>query len=160
MECCSPAAHRPGIALSVLPRPRAAVTAASRACGDSLSRSRRTALRNCNGQPLIVEIGRRQRHHRRRRRGLKPDGCSLFLAGLGPIPSRACSAKSPRPAYRLPPIMHAANLPAVVLIRPTLPHKTLPEFIAAAKREPGRSTRLGGDGNWTHLLHSLSRQPG
>jgi tripartite-type tricarboxylate transporter receptor subunit TctC len=60
------------------------------------------------------------------------------------------------------PIMHAANLPAVVLIRPTLPHKTLPEFIAAAKREPGKfNYASAGMGNWTHLFMAyLNSQTG
>ena len=51
------------------------------------------------------------------------------------------------------PIIHAANLPAVVLIRPTLPYKTLAEFVVAAKQQPGKFTYASaGLGNWTHLF--------
>jgi tripartite-type tricarboxylate transporter receptor subunit TctC len=51
------------------------------------------------------------------------------------------------------PIIHAANLSAVVLIRPTLPYKTLDEFVAAAKQQPGKfNYASAGVGNWTHLF--------
>ena len=49
--------------------------------------------------------------------------------------------------------MHAANLPAVVLIRPTLPYMTLAEFVAAVKQQPGKfNYASAGMGNWTHLF--------
>ena len=44
-------------------------------------------------------------------------------------------------------------MPAVILIRPTLPYATLSEFIAAAKRQPGKfNYASAGLGNWTHLF--------
>jgi tripartite-type tricarboxylate transporter receptor subunit TctC len=44
-------------------------------------------------------------------------------------------------------------LSAVVLIRPTLPYKTLDEFVAAAKQQPGKfNYASAGVGNWTHLF--------
>ena len=60
------------------------------------------------------------------------------------------------------PIIHAANLPAVVLIRPTLPYTTLAEFIAAAKQQPGKfNYASAGLGNWTHLFMAyLNSQAG
>src|SRR5262249_17173805 len=60
------------------------------------------------------------------------------------------------------PIIHAANLPAVVLIRPTLPYKTLANFIAAAKQQPGKfNYASAGIGNWTHLFMAyLNSQAG
>ncbi len=51
------------------------------------------------------------------------------------------------------PIIHAVNLPAVILIRATLPYKTLAEFVAAAKQQPGKfNYASAGLGNWTHLF--------
>jgi tripartite-type tricarboxylate transporter receptor subunit TctC len=51
------------------------------------------------------------------------------------------------------PILHAANLPAVILIRPTLPYTTLGDFVAAAKQQPRRfNYASAGVGNWTHLF--------
>ena len=60
------------------------------------------------------------------------------------------------------PIMHVANLPAVVLIRPTLPYKTLAEYVAAAKQQPGKfNYASAGMGNWTHLFMAyLNSQAG
>src|SRR5262249_20500572 len=70
----------------------------------------------------------------------KPDGYTLFLAEVGPNAiSHKLTSKLPYdPHTAFTPIVHVANLPAVVLIRPSLPHKTLAEFIAAAKQQPGK----------------------
>ena len=49
-----------------------------------------------------------------------------------------------------------------MLIRPTLPYKTLAEFIAAAKQQPGKfNYASAGLGNWTHLFMAyLNSQAG
>ena len=56
----------------------------------------------------------------------------------------------------------SANLPAIVMIRPSLPYKTLGEFIAAAKQQPGKfNYASAGPGNWTHLFMAyLNSQAG
>ena len=86
----------------------------------------------------------------------KPDGYMLFLAEVGPNAVSHTLAKltyDPHTAFT--PIIHAANLPAVILIRPTLPYKTLAEFVAAAKQQPGKfNYASAGLGNWTHLFMS------
>jgi tripartite-type tricarboxylate transporter receptor subunit TctC len=53
-------------------------------------------------------------------------------------------------------------LPAIVLIRPTLPYATLADFVAAAKQQPGKFTYASaGMGNWTHLFMAyLNSQTG
>jgi tripartite-type tricarboxylate transporter receptor subunit TctC len=86
----------------------------------------------------------------------KPDGHSLFLAEVGPNAVSHTLAKLPYdPHTAFTPIIHVANLPAVVLIRSTLPYKTLAEFIAAAKQQPGKfNYASAGLGNWTHLFMS------
>jgi len=58
--------------------------------------------------------------------------------------------------------MHAANLPAVVLIRQALPYTTLADFVAAAKKQPGKfNYASAGMGNWTHLFMAyLNSQAG
>lgn len=134
---------------------------------DTLSRNLSNAFGQfANGQPLIVEnrpgaggaiaaaaVARE-----------KPDGYTLFLAEVGP---NAISHKISRnlpydPHTAFTPIIHAANLPAVVLIRPALPYKSLPEFIAAAKQQPGKfNYASAGPGNWTHLFMAyLNSQAG
>ena len=86
----------------------------------------------------------------------KPDGQMLFLAEVGPNAVSHTLAKLPYdPHTAFTPIIHLANLPAVVLIRSTLPYKTLAEFVAAAKQQPGKfNYASAGMGNWTHLFMS------
>ena len=83
----------------------------------------------------------------------KPDGYNLFLAEVGPNAVSHTLMKLPYdPHTAFTPIMHAVNLPAVILIRPALPYKTLGEFVAAAKQQPGKfNYASAGIGNWTHL---------
>lgn len=84
----------------------------------------------------------------------KPDGHTLFLAEVGPNAVSHTLAKLPYdPHTAFTPVIHVANLPAVVLIRSTLPYKTLAEFVAAAKQQPGKfNYASAGLGNWTHLF--------
>jgi tripartite-type tricarboxylate transporter receptor subunit TctC len=134
---------------------------------DTLSRNLSNGFPQfANGQPLIVEnrpgaggtlaaaaVARE-----------KPDGYTLFLAEVGPnAVSHTLTSKLPYdPATAFTPIIHLVNLPAVVLIRPTLPHKTLGEFVAAAKQQPGKfNYASAGLGNWTHLFMAyLNSQAG
>ncbi len=83
----------------------------------------------------------------------KPDGYSLFLAEVGPNAVSHTLAKLPYdPHTAFTPIVHVANLPAIVLVRSNLPYKTLDEFINAAKQQPGKfNYASAGLGNWTHL---------
>jgi tripartite-type tricarboxylate transporter receptor subunit TctC len=134
---------------------------------DTLSRNLSSGFPQfANGQPLIVE-------NRPGAGGTlaaaavvreKPDGYTLFLAEVGPnAVSHTLTTKLPYdPATAFTPIIHLVNLPAVVLIRPTLPHKTLGEFIAAAKQQPGKfNYASAGLGNWTHLFMAyLNSQAG
>lgn len=124
---------------------------------DTLSRNLSNGFSQfANGQPLIVEnrpggggtiaaaaVARE-----------KPDGYTLFLAEVGPnAVSHTLSKLSYDPHTAFTPIIHAANLPAVVLIRPTLPYKTLNEFVTAAKQQPKKfNYASAGVGNWTHLF--------
>lgn len=93
----------------------------------------------------------------------KPDGYTLFLAEVGPNAVSHTLAKLPYdPHTAFTPIIHVANLPAVVLIRSTLPYKTLAEFVSAAKQQPGKfNYASAGMGNWTHLFMAyLNSQAG
>jgi tripartite-type tricarboxylate transporter receptor subunit TctC len=125
---------------------------------DTLSRTLSNGFSQfANGQPLIVE-------NRPGGGGTiaatavvreKPDGYTLFLTDIGPnAVSHLLMSKLPYdPHTAFTPIVHVANLPAVMLIRPTLPYKTLAEFIAAAKQQPGKfNYATAGVGNWTHLF--------
>ena len=146
---------------------RLLVTVGAGGAADTLSRNLSNGFAQfANGQPLIVEnrpgaggtlaaaaVARE-----------KPDGYTLFLAEVGPnAVSHVLGAKPPYdPHTAFTPIIHAANLPAVILIRPSLPYATLPEFIAAAKAQPRKfNYASAGIGNWTHLfMEYLNRQAG
>ena len=86
----------------------------------------------------------------------KPDGYTLFLAEVGPNAVSHTLAKLPYdPHTAFSPIIHVANLPAVLLIRADLPYKTVGEFIEAAKKQPGKfNYASAGLGNWTHLYRA------
>jgi tripartite-type tricarboxylate transporter receptor subunit TctC len=137
---------------------RLLVTVGAGGAADTLSRNLSNGFSQfANGQPLIVEnrpgaggtiaaaaVARE-----------KPDGYTLFLAEVGPnAVSHALTAKLPYdPHTAFTPIIHAANFPAVVLIRSALPYATLGEFVAGAKQQPGKfNYASAGLGNWTHLF--------
>src|SRR5262245_9468989 len=145
---------------------RLLVTVGAGGAADTLSRNLSNGFAQfANGQPLIVEnrpgaggtiaataVARE-----------KPDGYTLFLAEVGPnAVSHTLTKLSYDPHTAFTPIIHAANLPAVVLIRPTLPYTTLAEFVAAAKQQPGKfNYASAGLGNWTHLFMAyLNSQAG
>ncbi len=136
---------------------RLLVTVGAGGAADTLSRNLGSGFAQvANGQSLVVEnrpgaggtiaaaaVARE-----------KPDGYTLFLAEVGPNAVSHAFMKLPYdPNSAFTPIIHAANLPAVVLVRSTLPYKTLDEFIAAAKQQPGKfNYASAGIGNWTHLF--------
>jgi tripartite-type tricarboxylate transporter receptor subunit TctC len=125
---------------------------------DTLSRNLSNGFQQiANGQPLIVEnrVGAGGTLAAAAVAREKPDGYTLFLAEVGPnAVSHTLTAKLPYdPHTAFTPIIHAANFPAVILIRPTLDYSTLPNFIAAAKKQPGKfNYASAGVGNWTHLF--------
>ena len=134
---------------------------------DTLARNLSNGFQQfANGQPLIVE-------NRPGGGGTlaaaavtreKPDGYTLFLAEVGAnAVAHMLQAKLPYdPHTAFTPIVHAANLPAVVVMKPTLPYKTLGELVADAKKQPGKfNYASAGIGNWTHLFMAyLNNQAG
>ena len=135
---------------------RLVVTVGAGGAADTLSRNLSNGFASfANGQPLVVE--NRPGAGGTIAAGLvareKPDGYTLFLAEVGPNAVSHTLAKLPYdPHTAFTPIVHVANLPAVILVRSTLPYKTLDEFIAAAKQQPGKfNFASAGLGNWTHL---------
>jgi len=133
---------------------------------DTLSRNLSNGFsRFANGQPLVVDnrVGAGGTIAAAAVAREAPDGYTLFLAEVGPNAVAHTLTPLPYdPRTAFTPVIHAANLPAVVLIRPTLPYKTLPEFIAAAKQQPGKfNYASAGIGNWTHLFMAyLNSQAG
>ena len=125
---------------------------------DTLSRTLSNGFSQfANGQPLIVE-------NRTGAGGTiaaaavareKPDGYTLLLTDIGPnaVAHALMSKLSYDPHTAFTPIIHVADIPAALLMRPELPYKTLAEFIAAAKQQPGKfNYASAGIGNWSHLF--------
>jgi tripartite-type tricarboxylate transporter receptor subunit TctC len=138
---------------------RLLVTVGAGGAADTLSRNLASGFaQHANGQALIVEnrpgAGGTVAATALTRE--KADGYTLFLAEVGPnAVSHTLAKLSYDPHTAFSPIIHVANLPAVVLVRSTLPYKTLEEFIAAAKQQPGKfNYASAGLGNWTHLFHA------
>lgn len=138
---------------------RLLVTVGAGGAADTLSRNLASGFaQHANGQALVVEnrpgAGGTVAATALTRE--KPDGYTLFLAEVGPnAVSHTLAKLSYDPHTAFTPIIHVANLPAVVLIRSTLPYKTLGEFIEAAKKQPGKfNYASAGLGNWTHLFHA------
>jgi tripartite-type tricarboxylate transporter receptor subunit TctC len=110
-----------------------------------------------NGQPLVVENrpgggGTLAAATAARER---PDGYTLLLTDITPnaVAHVLMTKITYDPHTAFTPIIHVANLPGVLLIRPALPYKTLADFIAAAKEQPGKfNYATAGVGNWTHLF--------
>ena len=90
----------------------------------------------------------------------KPDGTTLILGTIGPI------AVAPHlmqlgydPVRDLAPITMGVNFPNVLVVHPSLNVKTLSEFIALAKKEPGKLTYAAtGVGSASHLAGELFNQ--
>jgi tripartite-type tricarboxylate transporter receptor subunit TctC len=133
---------------------------------DTLSRNLSNGFQQfANGQPLIVEnrVGAGGTVAAAAVAREKPDGYTLFLAEVGPNAVSHMLGKVPYdPHAAFTPIIHLVNLPAVVLIRPTLPYTTLADYVAAAKKQPGKfNYASAGMGNWTHLFMAyLNSQAG
>lgn len=125
---------------------------------DTLARNLSNAFQPiANNQPLVVEnrpggggtlaataVARE-----------KPDGYTLFLAEVGA--NAVAHVLQPNLQYdphtAFTPIIHAANLPVAVVMKPSLPYKNLGELIADAKKQPGKfNYASAGVGNWTHLF--------
>jgi tripartite-type tricarboxylate transporter receptor subunit TctC len=133
---------------------------------DTLSRNLANGFQAvANGQPLIVDnrVGAGGALAAAAVAREKPDGYTLFLAEVGPnAVAHALTTLSYDPHTAFTPIIHIANLPAVVLIRPELPYATLPAYVAAAKAQPRKfNYASAGIGNWTHLFMAyLNSQAG
>ena len=145
---------------------RLLVTVGAGGAADTLSRNLSSGFAQfANGQQLVVENrpGAGGTIAAAAAAREKPDGYTLFLAEVGPnAVSHTLMKLSYDPQTAFTPIIHVANLPAVVLVRASLPYKTLDEFVAAAKQQPGKfNYASAGIGNWTHLFMAyLNRQAG
>ncbi|HTE36396.1 MAG TPA: tripartite tricarboxylate transporter substrate binding protein [Reyranella sp.] len=87
----------------------------------------------------------------------KPDGHTLLLGTTTLATNAALGLKQPYdPLKDFQPISTVADIPDIVAIHPSVPAKTLPEFVEWAKKQP-QTVRYGtsGVGNQPHLWAGL-----
>lgn len=86
-----------------------------------------------------------------------PDGYTLLLSSPSISISPSLYKKMPYdPQKDLAPISLIAGIPNVMLVHPSVPAKTLKEFVALAKARPGKlNFGSGGAGTTNHLASEL-----
>ncbi len=83
----------------------------------------------------------------------EPDGYTLLFVA-GPFTTVAAASKNPGydPVKQFVPAASIATTPLVFVVNPTVPANTMREFIALAKREPGKlNYGSAGTGSINHL---------
>ncbi len=89
------------------------------------------------------------------------DGYTLLLANTGTLViNGALYAKLPYDTLRdFSPVARSAQQPLALLVHPSVPAKTLPEFIAFAKQNPGKlNYGSAGNGGISHLVPEMFKQ--
>jgi hypothetical protein len=86
-----------------------------------------------------------------------PDGYTLLLVDASPAINATFYGKLNFNFIRdIAPVASIASQPMVMVINPSFPAKTVPEFVAYAKANPGKiSMASGGTGNPTHVSGEL-----
>src|SRR5260221_9773948 len=115
------------------------------------------------GQPVVTEnrggaggnVGAEAAAHS------PPDGYTILLAAPSLAISRTLYAKlNYDPVKDLAPISLLASVPNVMVTHPSVPARTLKEFIAAAKSKPGAMNfGSGGSGTSNHLAGEMFNLP-
>lgn len=87
----------------------------------------------------------------------EPDGSTLLLGAIGPLSIAQHLGKLPYDPQRdLAPITLAAVFPNVLVVSPTLGVSSVAQFVALARREPGKITYAStGAGSAAHLAGEL-----
>jgi tripartite-type tricarboxylate transporter receptor subunit TctC len=86
-----------------------------------------------------------------------PDGYTLLMATSSTHSIGPSLSKLPYDPIRdFAPVIHVANVPNVLVVSPTLPAKSMKEFIALAKSRPGQlNFASSGNGTIVHLNGEL-----
>ena len=136
---------------------------AAGAASDTLARTLAEALQNQWGQPVVVDTrpgsgGNIAAGHVARS---APDGYTLLIATDAMLTSNSHLYKSMpfEPVKDFAPVLNAAANIIVLAVHPDVPVKTVPEFIAHAKQNPGKvHFASSGAGSPHHLAGELLMQ--
>lgn len=86
----------------------------------------------------------------------RPDGYTLLAVPISHAANASLRKLSFDPVNDFAPIVYLASAPNVVLVHPSLPVKTIGDFIRLARRHPGElSYASSGNGSSTHLAAEL-----
>jgi tripartite-type tricarboxylate transporter receptor subunit TctC len=132
---------------------------------DVMARLVAQTMQQTLGQSVIIEnrpgaggaLGARAAAH------AEPDGYSLFFGNtttLAVIPAVSKSAGYD-PVKNFAPVASVSESYAILVVNPSFPAKTVQEFIAYAKANPGKLNYAhAGPGNVTHLIGEMFRAMG
>ena len=86
-----------------------------------------------------------------------PDGYTIFLGTPGILIANPAMGKVPFDTLRdFAPVMLAANMTSIMVLHPSVPARTLKEFIEYARARPGQLTYgSSGNGSASHLATEL-----
>jgi len=86
-----------------------------------------------------------------------PDGYTLLLAGLANASNASLYDKLSFNFVRdIAPVAGITRVPLIMIVNPSVPAKTIPEFIAYAKANPGKlNMSSGGNGGPQHISGEL-----
>ena len=86
-----------------------------------------------------------------------PDGYTIFLGTPGILIANPAMGKVPFDTLRdFEPVMLAANMTSIMVLHPSVPVRTLKEFIEYARARPGQLTYgSSGNGSASHLATEL-----
>ena len=89
-----------------------------------------------------------------------PDGYTLLVMNVGHLITAALTSKLPFDVGRdLLPVSVIATTPVMLVVNPSVPARTIQEFIALAKKQPGKmSYASGGIGGVQHMSTELLKQ--
>ncbi len=130
--------------------------------GDVMARVLGEQLSDLWGQTLVVDnkAGAGGTLGSKAAAAAAPDGYTLLLGSSGPL--AAAPNLYSNPGYdprELTPIMNVAGVAQALVVPATSKFKTLQEFIAAAKAQPGKlSYGSGGVGSFQHLTFEMLKQ--
>ena len=127
---------------------------------DVIARTVSAKMGEIIGQPLVVEnrVGGGGRVASEVAARSAPDGYTLVFAGPGSnaIAVSLYEKLGYDPVKDFAPISMVATLPIVLVVNPSIPTKSMAEFVAYAKARPGKLTYASsGSGSTLHLAMEL-----
>jgi tripartite-type tricarboxylate transporter receptor subunit TctC len=129
---------------------------------DVLARMLAEKLKNSLGQSVVIDnrVGAGGALGARAAASADPDGYTIFFGNTSTLAVIPAVSKNPGydPAKNFAPISSVSESYMILCVHPSFPAKTLQEFLAYAKANPGKlNFGNAGAGNVTHLTGEMFR---